>query len=90
MRMRYHDTVADMAEALDIPHEALSGAVRIVLTGRRRALVEHHWGLLGYCEERVEVGAAPGTGADPGLGSGAEGHGRRNAADHRVSDGGGI
>ena len=60
VRMKYHDAVADMAEALDIPPEALSNAVRIVLTGRRRALVEHHRGLLGYSGERVEVGAAPG------------------------------
>lgn len=58
--MKYHETVADMAEALDIPEEALTGAVRIVLTGRRRAVVEHHRGLLGYTGESVEIGADPG------------------------------
>ena len=58
--MKYHDAVADMAQALDIPEETLTGAVRITLIGRRRAVVEHHRGLLGYTGESVEVGAQPG------------------------------
>ena len=60
MQMKYHETVADMAEAMDVPEEAVTGAVRIVLTGRRRAAVEHHRGLLGYTGECVEVSAPPG------------------------------
>lgn len=58
--MKYKDTVEDLAEALDVPGEAMTGAVRIVLTGRRRAMVEHHRGLLGYTAESVEVSAPPG------------------------------
>lgn len=58
--MKFHEAVADMAEALDVPGEAVTGAVRIVLTGRRRAAVEHHRGLLGYCADCVEVSAPPG------------------------------
>ena len=58
--MKFHDAVADMAEALDLPEEALGSPVRIVLTGQRRAVVEHHKGLLGYTAESVEVSAAPG------------------------------
>ena len=55
--MRIHDTVADLAEALDIPGEAVSDAVKITLIGRRRAVVEHHRGLLGYTGDCVEVSA---------------------------------
>lgn len=55
--MKIRDTVADMAEALDIPPEALTGMARITLTGRRQATVEHHTGLLGYTAESVEVSA---------------------------------
>lgn len=58
--MKYQDTVADLAEAMDVPGEAVTGSVRIVLTGRRRATVEHHRGLLGYSGECVEVSASPG------------------------------
>ena len=53
--MKIRDTVADIAETLDIPPEAASGAVKVTLFGRRRAVVEHHRGLLGYTEELVEV-----------------------------------
>ena len=58
--MKYKDAVEDLAEALDVPGEAMTGAVRIVLTGRRRAMVEHHRGLLGHTAESVEVSAPPG------------------------------
>lgn len=58
--MKYQDTVADMAEAMDVPGEAVTGSVHIVLTGRRRAMVEHHRGLLGYSGECVEVSVSPG------------------------------
>ena len=58
--MKYKEAVEDLAETLDVPGEAMTGAVRIVLTGRRRAMVEHHRGLLGYTAESVEVSAPPG------------------------------
>ena len=55
--MKIRDTVADIAETLDIPPEAASGVVKVTLLGRKRAVVEHHRGLLGYTEELVEVNA---------------------------------
>ncbi len=55
--MKIRDTVADMAEALDVPPEAVPGMVKITLTGRRQAMVEHHTGLTGYTAESVEIGA---------------------------------
>lgn len=54
------DTVADLAEELEIPGEALPGGCRITLTSRRRAVVEYHTGLRGYSGECVEVGDGPG------------------------------
>ncbi len=66
--MKIRDTVADLAESLDLPQEALSDAVRITLSGRRRATVEHHRGLIGYSPESVE--ADTGRGAVRILGSG--------------------
>jgi len=59
--MKIRDTVADLAQAMDLPQEAVSGALKITLTGRSRAVVEHHRGLRGYSEEVVEISA--GTGA---------------------------
>ena len=46
--MKVRDTVADLAESLELPEEALSDALRVTIIGRRRAVVEHHRGLLGY------------------------------------------
>ena len=58
--MKVRDTVADLAESLELPEEALSDALRVTIIGRRRAVVEHHRGLLGYDEQCVEVSAAAG------------------------------
>ena len=44
-----------MAERLDVPEDALSGAPCITVTGGVRALVEHHRGLLSYSETEVAV-----------------------------------
>ena len=46
--MKVRDTVADLAESLELPEEALSDALRVTIIGRRRAVGEHHRGLLGY------------------------------------------
>ena len=61
VRMKIRETVADMAENLDLPSEALSGEVRITLTGRRRAAVEHHRGLLDYSDQAVAVRTGAGS-----------------------------
>lgn len=58
--MKVRDTVADLAESLELPEEALSDALRVTIIGRRRAVVEHHRGLLGYDAQCVEVSAAAG------------------------------
>ena len=55
--MKIKDSVADIAEALDLPGETVSGTIKVTLTGRRRAVVEYHRGLLGYTAESVEVSA---------------------------------
>ena len=56
--MKLRDTVADLADSLELPEEAVSDAMRVTLIGRRRAVVEHHRGLLGYDAQSVEVSAA--------------------------------
>ena len=58
--MKVRDTVADLAESLELPEEALSDVLRVTIIGRRRAVVEHHRGLLGYDAQCVEVSAAAG------------------------------
>ncbi len=54
--MKIRDTEANLSDALGLPPEALTNAAKITLFGRRKALVEHHKGLLGYTTESVEVG----------------------------------
>lgn len=56
--MKFRDSVADLAERMDLPPEA-AGAVRVTVQGRRRVVVEYHRGLLGYSEEAVEVSGGP-------------------------------
>ena len=58
--MTIRDSVADLASSLELPEEALASEVKITLLGRRRAVLEHHAGLLGYTGELVEVGAGRG------------------------------
>ena len=38
-----------------LPAEAVSGALRVVLTGRSQALVEQHRGVIGYTQNEVTV-----------------------------------
>lgn len=54
--MRIRATVADLADSLSLPPEAVGSEPKITLYGRRHAVVEHHKGLLGYTQECVEVG----------------------------------
>ena len=58
--MKYRDTVADLADSLALPAEALTDALRVTLVGRRRAVIEHHHGLLGYDAQSVEIRAGRG------------------------------
>lgn len=58
--MTIRDTVADLAERMDLPQDALTDAVRVTVLGRRRAVVEHHRGLAGYSDQLVEIEAGRG------------------------------
>ncbi len=58
--MAIRETVADMAAAMELPPEAVSGFARITLTARRQAVVEHHRGLVGYGEDHVDLAEGPG------------------------------
>ena len=46
---------ARLVALLSIPADVFAGEPRVTLTGRRRALVENHRGLLRYEKEIVEV-----------------------------------
>ena len=58
--MKIRDTAADLAEAMELPAEAMTDAIKVTLTGRRRVVVEHHRGLLGYDVQAVDVSAGKG------------------------------
>ncbi len=58
MGLKLRETVADLAEELELPGEALGA--RVTLTARRLAVVEYHGGLRGYTAECVEVLDGPG------------------------------
>ena len=46
----------DIAEGLDLPAEAMARTPKVTLIGSLRVLVENHRGILGYSDERVELG----------------------------------
>lgn len=50
----------DLAERLDLPNEALSGAVKLTAVGDRRLLIENHRGLLEYGSEQIRVSTGRG------------------------------
>ena len=49
-----------LADRLELPEEALSGAAKLTLVAGRRALIENHQGILEYSRERItlNLGAA--------------------------------
>ncbi len=50
----------DLAERLELPQEALPGALRLTALDDRRLLIENHRGLLAYGTEEIRVSAARG------------------------------
>ena len=50
----------DLAERLDLPEEAVSGAVRLTAVGDQRLLIENHRGLLAYGTEEIRVSTGRG------------------------------
>ena len=56
---RLSDIPLEIAERLDLPAESVAGVPKLTVTGRRRALVENHCGLLEYSHECIgQHGAA--------------------------------
>ena len=55
MPVKMRRTVADLAQSLPLPPEAVGSALRVTVSGRRQVTVEYHRGLLGYTRETVEV-----------------------------------
>lgn len=45
----------EIAARLDLPAEAVAGVPKLTVTGRRRALVERHRGLLQYSRDCIEI-----------------------------------
>jgi sporulation protein YqfC len=50
----------DLAERLELPQDAVSGAVRLTAVGDRRLLIENHAGLLAYGTEEIRVSTGRG------------------------------
>ncbi len=50
----------DLAERLDLPQEAIGGAVRLTAVGDRWLLIENHRGLLAYGAEQICVSTGRG------------------------------
>ncbi len=44
-----------LADRLELPEDALSGAGKLSVTAGRRALIENHRGILEYSRERIAV-----------------------------------
>ena len=44
-----------LADRLELPEEALSGAAKLTVTAGHRALIENHRGILEYGRERITV-----------------------------------
>ena len=52
---RLSDIPLEIAERLDYPAESVTGVPKLTVTGRRRALVENHCGLLAYSRECIII-----------------------------------
>ena len=52
---RLSDIPLEISERLDLPAESVAGVPKLTVTGRRRALVENHCGLLEYSHECIVV-----------------------------------
>ena len=51
----------NLAERLELPEEAVSGAAKLSVTGGKRILIENHRGILEYGSERIAVRMDSGT-----------------------------
>ncbi len=46
--MKKRELLTELAERLELPQEALTGAAKLSVTGGRRLLIENHRGILAY------------------------------------------
>ena len=58
----------DLAGRLELPTEALGGAVRLTAVGDQRLLIENHCGLISYGTEEIRVSTGRGQIALRGTG----------------------
>jgi len=49
------DALPALADRLELPEDALTGAGKLSVTAGRRALIENHKGILEYSPERIAV-----------------------------------
>lgn len=49
------DALPELADRLELPEDALTGAGKLTVTAGRRALIENHKGILEYSRERIAV-----------------------------------
>lgn len=80
---RLSDIPLEIAERLDLPAESVAGVPKLTVTGRRRALVENHCGLLEYSHECIVVDGGRVRVCIRGHEPAARGHGQHGAADLR-------
>ena len=52
---RLKDKAELLADRLELPPDALAGAVKLTVNGRRRVLIENHFGVKEYSRERIAV-----------------------------------
>ena len=52
------DTVAEL---FDLPADVVAGLPRLEMVGSRQLYLEHHTGILSYCEERIDVNTGTGV-----------------------------
>ena len=52
---RYRDNAELLADRASLPTDAVCGAVKLTVYGRRRALIENHNGIIDYEEDLIIV-----------------------------------
>lgn len=60
-RDREGGVLAAAAELFDLPADIVAGLPRLEMVGSRQLYLEHHTGILSYCEERIDVNTGTGV-----------------------------
>lgn len=67
----HRELLLDLTDKLDLPAEAVVGAVKLTVTAGQKALIENHRGILEFGPERIVVRTESGrlviTGASLGI-----------------------